>query len=193
MADRAALRRTLRQRRRALPRHERRCREAALRRQLRRLLRGRFRRIGAYLPFDGEADITALLRQLVATGRTLSLPRLEGRRGHMCFVDWHPDEPLTGNRYRIAEPGPKAPRRPASKMDLVLAPVVAYDSTGTRLGMGAGYFDRHFAYLRYRRCWRRPLIVGVAFGFQEVQRLERAPWDIPLAAIVTESGIMRFD
>ncbi|TVQ49317.1 MAG: 5-formyltetrahydrofolate cyclo-ligase [Gammaproteobacteria bacterium] len=193
MSERVALRRALRQRRRALPRQARQSLEAALARQLRRLFRARFASVGAYLPFDGEADITPLLRELAARGRTLSLPRLEGRRGHMCFVDWHPDDRLAGNRYRIAEPGVNARRRAARALDLVLVPLVAFDRAGTRLGMGAGYFDRHFAHLRYHKCWRRPRLVGVAFGFQEVQHLERAPWDVPLAAVVTESGIMRFD
>lgn len=190
---RASQRRVLRRQRRSLPAARRRQLETALLGHLRRLLWRRFRRIGAYLPFDGEADITPLLRQLVARGRYLALPRLEGRRGYMRYVAWHPDVPLSGNRYRIPEPDGMAARVDTFGLDLVLTPLVAFDATGTRLGMGAGYFDRHFARLRNRGRWRRPLLVGVAFGFQEVEHLERAAWDVPLAGVVTENGFRPFD
>jgi 5-formyltetrahydrofolate cyclo-ligase len=55
--------------------------------------------------------------------------------------------------------------------------------------MGGGYYDRTFAYLRQRRIWRRPLLVGVAYELQRVPALEPRPWDVPLDGIVTERGL----
>ena len=66
----------------------------------------------------------------------------------------------------------------------------AFDADGNRLGMGGGYYDRHFA-ARRTGLWRRPALVGVAYGFQRVARIERAEWDVPLDAIVTESDVYR--
>jgi 5-formyltetrahydrofolate cyclo-ligase len=74
----------------------------------------------------------------------------------------------------------------------VLAPLVAFDRSGNRLGMGGGYYDRSFAYLRHRVHWRRPRLIGYAYGFQEVQALERAHWDVPLSGVVTELGLRLF-
>jgi 5-formyltetrahydrofolate cyclo-ligase len=46
-------------------------------------------------------------------------------------------------------------------LDPVLVPLVGFDPRGHRIGMGAGLYDRHFAFLRHRRTWRRPLLDGV--------------------------------
>lgn len=74
-------------------------------------------------------------------------------------------------------------------LDLVLVPLVGFDSRGQRLGMGAGFYDRHFAFLRHRMTWRRPLLVGLAFDVQRVDRLAEAAHDVPLWGVVTERGI----
>ena len=74
-------------------------------------------------------------------------------------------------------------------LDLVLVPLVGFDARGTRLGMGAGFYDRHFAFLRHRRTWHRPRLLGLAFDVQRVERLADAAHDVPLWGIVTERGI----
>jgi 5-formyltetrahydrofolate cyclo-ligase len=74
-------------------------------------------------------------------------------------------------------------------LDLVLVPLVGFDARGNRLGMGGGFYDRHFAFLRNRRAWRRPLLIGIAFDVQRVPRLSDAAHDVPLWGIVTERGI----
>jgi 5-formyltetrahydrofolate cyclo-ligase len=186
-------RRQLRAARRALSPTERRRRQAALCAQLRQVLLWRSCTVAAYLAFDGEPDITITLRDLHRRGRALALPRvLHRRRGRMEFRHWRPGQRLTGNRYRIGEPLADAPKIDPRRLDIVLVPLVGFDRHGSRLGMGAGYFDRYFAFLRYRRRWLRPRLVGVAFDFQEVACLERAAWDVPLAAVVTERGLQRF-
>jgi 5-formyltetrahydrofolate cyclo-ligase len=74
-------------------------------------------------------------------------------------------------------------------LDLVLVPLVGFDERGTRLGMGAGFYDRHFAFLRHRRTWHWPRLLGLAFDVQRVERLADAAHDVPLWGIVTERGI----
>jgi 5-formyltetrahydrofolate cyclo-ligase len=74
-------------------------------------------------------------------------------------------------------------------LHLVLVPLVGFDPRGHRLGMGAGFYDRHFAFLRHRRAWRRPLLIGVAFEAQKVSRLAESGHDVQLDGVVTESGV----
>jgi putative effector of murein hydrolase len=74
-------------------------------------------------------------------------------------------------------------------LDLVLVPLVGFDPRGHRLGMGAGLYDRHFAFLRHRHAWRRPLLVGVAFDAQKVERLADSEHDVQLHGVVTERGV----
>ncbi|HFE37450.1 MAG TPA: 5-formyltetrahydrofolate cyclo-ligase, partial [Gammaproteobacteria bacterium] len=60
-----------------------------------------------------------------------------------------------------------------------------------RLGMGGGYCDRSFEFLRRRQCWRKPYLVGVAHDFQETDKLQSDAWDIPLDAIVTPTRLIK--
>jgi 5-formyltetrahydrofolate cyclo-ligase len=74
-----------------------------------------------------------------------------------------------------------------------LAPLVAFDRNGTRLGMGGGYYDRAFAFLRAPADGgRRPVLLGLGYEFQKVAELIRQPWDVPLDAAVTESALYVF-
>jgi 5-formyltetrahydrofolate cyclo-ligase len=77
----------------------------------------------------------------------------------------------------------------ARNLDLVLVPLVGFDTQGNRLGSGAGYYDRSFDF-RLRLHDARPRLVGLAFDCQETAGLQRAGWDVPLDAIVTESRLI---
>jgi 5-formyltetrahydrofolate cyclo-ligase len=151
----------------------------------------RNRRVAVYLANDGEADLAPVVRYLWRRHGHCFLPVLAHDR--MWFHPYRPDTPLVPNRFRIPEPRPdRGQRVHPRRLDLVLAPLVAFDRNGNRLGMGGGFYDRSFAFLRHRRHWRRPLLVGVAYGFQEVASLPARDWDVPLIAVVTESGLIRF-
>jgi len=71
-------------------------------------------------------------------------------------------------------------------LDLVIVPLVAFDSHLNRLGMGKGYYDRSFG--RSLR-WRRPLLLGLAYTSQRVQQLDSNKLDVPLDGVLTEQGI----
>ncbi len=189
---RGDIRREMRHRRRALSAVER----SALALRLTRHAAGspwlrRSLRIAAYLPNDGEMDLRPLIRRLWKSGKLCYLPVLNAER--LWFMPYRPHTRLRSNRFGIPEPV-LAPRHrwPRQTLDLVLAPLVAFDGRGNRLGMGGGYYDRTFAYLASRSHWHRPLVVGVAYSFQRVHTLPAHPWDVPLHGVVTELGIEWF-
>src|SRR5690606_24554150 len=76
-------------------------------------------------------------------------------------------------------------------LDVIFVPLVAFDSRGTRLGMGAGYYDRALAFRLLRKHWRGPKPIGLAYDYQRLPRIEPAPHDVPLDAVVTERGYER--
>jgi 5-formyltetrahydrofolate cyclo-ligase len=175
--DRPALRRRLRAARRAVPAPARPLAALAIDRALARLgLPRPGSRISAFHPFDGEIDPGAVLRRAEALGCRVYYPVVTSLRARrMRFVA----SPEDGGRDTIS------PRW----LDLVLVPLVGFDARGHRLGMGAGLYDRQFAFLRQRRAWQRPLLLGVAFDVQRVERLAEAEHDVPLWGVVTERGI----
>ena len=185
-AERRALRREMRRRRRALSVSERR---AAARSLSKRLAGSRWflnsRTIAVYLSNDGEIDLFPLVRRAWAMGKRTYLPRLFGPR--LWFLPFHARSVLAGNRFSIPEPVEPARRRIRPMfLDLVLFPLVAFDGGGNRLGMGAGYYDRTFEAVRRRSAWSGPKRVGVAYELQCVDSLPAAHWDVPLDAIVTD-------
>jgi 5-formyltetrahydrofolate cyclo-ligase len=190
--DRESLRRELRQRRRALPAADRAAAALAFARILvrHRLLRPG-RRIAAYIAHGSEADLSEVIASARRRGCTLYLPTITAHRAQrMEFLRHDVGAALRTNRHGIPEPDPRFARRIAVRqLDLVLVPLVAFDAQGWRLGSGAGYYDRALRHLREGRRWRRPRLIGVGYEFQRVERLQPAPWDVPLDAILTPAGL----
>ncbi len=173
----AGLRRRLRAARRAVGDAERAAAAAAVDAALARLgLPRPGSRIAAYRAMDGELDPLPVVRRALALGCTVHFPVIERFRAA---------------RMRFARPEGAgfAPGDAARWLDLVLVPLVGFDTEGRRLGMGAGFYDRHFAFLRRRRVWHRPRLLGLAFELQRVPRLPADRHDVPLWGIVTEHGV----
>lgn len=146
--------------------------------------------IGFYLAANGEADPALLMQQALTHPVNCYLPRLEGRQMH--FHRFNSGDALLSNRFGIDEPNASSPSIAASALDLVLLPLVAFDAAGNRLGMGGGFYDRTFAFRLDDASALRPQLIGLAYGFQEAETLERQPWDVPLDGILTEAGYRAF-
>jgi 5-formyltetrahydrofolate cyclo-ligase len=186
------LRAQLRARRRAVPAHER---TSASRQFARILRRARVlrpgRRVGIYVAHDHEADPRSIVELALRYRCELYLPAIvDYRRRRMEFRRYAGDTRLRPNRYGIPEPERRgAPRIAVGRLDLVLVPLVAVDARGTRLGTGAGFYDRALQHLRAGRRWRRPKLIGLAYEFQRVAPLTARAWDVPLDALLTEKGL----
>jgi len=148
-------------------------------------------RIACYYPNDGEIDPRPIIEYIWRSGKQCFLPIVVHRRLPLRFSRYQRRYPLRENPYGILEP--VVHRRDlvtAHNLELILVPLVAFDRNGSRLGMGAGLYDRTLSFLRTRKLWRAPLIIGVAHAFQEVDCLPKAPWDVHLHGIVTEKSFI---
>jgi 5-formyltetrahydrofolate cyclo-ligase len=107
------------------------------------------------------------------------------------FAAWSAGADLQANRYGIPEPVAAATERlgPA-EIDVVLVPLLGFDRRGNRLGSGAGFYDRSFAFLRDRQRPARPVLIGVGYHFQEVPALAPATWDVALDFIATDRELI---
>ena len=183
--NRSSMRRHLRRRRQKLTRKQRRLSGTQVSRRLRR--HPWFRRavhVAVYQAFDGELPLDEFVRATLSLGRRIYVPKLLPRLG-MVFLPLSTSSKLKENCFGILEPA-NGPLMDPRNLDAVITPLVGFDDSGTRLGMGAGHYDRCFSFLRQRGNWRRPKLVGAGYQFQQVPSLERAPWDIPLDGAVTE-------
>ncbi|MBY5936755.1 5-formyltetrahydrofolate cyclo-ligase [Marinobacter nauticus] len=193
-ASRRQLRQSLRQKRRSLSFEEQ--RQASERLAL-NLLRHpdlhRARHIGIYLANDGEIDPSLYIDLARKKGIRFYLPILHPiYPGKLVFSPYYDGVQLTANRFGIPEPPfPRSRRKQAWALDAVLFPLVGFDETGGRLGMGGGFYDRTFAFSRIRPCMA-PKLVGLAHDFQRVEQLPVEPWDVPLHGVVTDKRYYRF-
>jgi len=190
------MRRSMRRRRRELDPAVQRAAADRLARQLcrHRLFRSA-RRVALYFPNDGEIDPTPAMGRAWGMGKRCYLPVLFTMMGNrLRFAPVGPDSLLDVNHLGIPEPRVAAHRLlGAMQLDLILLPLVAFDASGNRLGMGGGFYDRTLADRLHRRHWHRPRLLGIAHDFQRLERIEPRPWDVPLDGIVTDSGTYSAD
>jgi len=184
------LRTTLRQRRRNLTPHQQQQASMGLCRQLSLLPEFVYgKRIAAYIPNDGEIDPQPLLELAWRLGKEIYLPILHPfAKGRLLFMAHYPNQVMARNRFGIPEPlCDHSAYCPVWTLDMVLTPLVGFDEYGNRMGMGGGFYDRTFAFLRNNSRPRKPRMVGVAHECQKVERLPYEQWDIMMNRIVTGS------
>jgi 5-formyltetrahydrofolate cyclo-ligase len=148
--------------------------------------------LAAFWAFDGEPDILPALGELASGDVTVALPVLESS-GDLSLRRWRPGANMVENRYGIPEP--HAENEPdftvdIRSLDLALVPLVGWDRSGGRLGMGKGYYDRLLEPLRDLEV---PARLGLAYAFQEVPKIPVNELDIPMHGVICEHGWMFFD
>jgi len=187
MEEKNLLRRTIRQRRRALSQIEQRQASFLLIHNIKRenFLK-RFKHIAIYFPCNGEISLLGLLNK-VKKNKIIYLPII--KRKKMYFMRY--EGKLKKNRFNIPEPAQRFKKIHPSILNVVFTPLLAFDDRGNRLGMGGGFYDRCFHYLNHRRN-KKPLLYGVAYDWQQVSTLNPNSWDIPLNKVITDQRIYHF-
>jgi 5-formyltetrahydrofolate cyclo-ligase len=189
--EQSQLRRKIRAQRRALSPKEQQSNSYAMGRILTRsTLFRNSRKIALYLETDGEIAVSQLLPLIRCDKKRSFLPVLRPLlTNKLWFSKYTFGDKLIQNRYGIPEPDIRK-QRPISpsSLDLVLVPLVAFDTNLNRIGMGGGFYDKTFSYLKTRNVWHKPKLIGVAHELQKVKSIQTNPWDIPLDGVVTESN-----
>lgn len=198
-------RHTLRQRRRALSARQQQHAATALSQQLKQLKPFQYaQRIAYYLANDGEISPHTVIAKAEKRGQRTYLPVLHPLKYNRLYFTRHRHQPkLRHNRFGIAEPRlGKNPVAPVWTLDIILLPLVGFDRSGNRLGMGGGFYDRSLARLhadqistnsRNNKPMKRPLLIGLAHHCQEVAQLQVQSWDIPLDIIATDKELIRIN
>jgi 5-formyltetrahydrofolate cyclo-ligase len=139
--------------------------------------------VAGYWPVRTELDPRPLMTWLRGRGHPLALPVVAGRGRPLVFRPWRPGEELVPGELGIDTPPAAAGK---CEPEILLVPLLAFDSSGHRLGHGAGYYDITIAAYR-----ARVLAVGLAYAGQEVDAVPREPHDERLDWVVTEEMALR--
>ena len=144
--------------------------------------------IAFYLPNDGEISPEKLIETALNSDKKCYLPVIT-QNGKLQFKHYMPGDKLIKNKYGIPEPMPNKPLIPTKQLDLVLMPLVAFDDSGNRLGMGGGFYDRTFA---NKLTMPNVKLIGLAHEQQKADKINADEWDVPLNGILTDKGFKTF-
>ena len=137
-----------------------------------------------YLPSDGEIDTIPLIEELRSCSAELYLPVVDPDLPRvMQFRRFDESTVLIPNKYNILEPDETNPTIQSDDLDVIFAPLVAFDLSGNRLGMGGGYYDHLFKNLRLSG--REVTVIGLAHNFQLVDSVPADTWDEKLKTVAT--------
>ncbi len=140
-----------------------------------------------YVDAGSEVQTRLHLPRVLADGKLLVVPWCED--DHLQLFRLEAIDELGPGMYNILEPRPEWRRRPerrvaATVLDVVLAPGVAFDPQGRRLGQGRGYYDRLFPQLR-----PDAIRIGLAFEAQMFPNVPVAEHDVQMHHVVTEARV----
>nr|WP_109470285.1 5-formyltetrahydrofolate cyclo-ligase [Mycolicibacter nonchromogenicus] len=183
LAAKSVLRARLLAGRRAVPPDVHDAEAAALAAHLERLV-DEGTTVCAYVPVGSEPGSAAMLARLAGRGARVLLPVVrtsdDGTPMALLWGEYRPDA-LTSARFGLLEPPqPWLPAEALGEAEVIVVPALAVDRRGTRLGRGAGFYDRSLR-------WRRPAtpLVAVVRDAELVDALPADAHDVPMTHAVT--------
>ena len=189
----SSLRQHIREQRRQLSKLEQKQHSETI---IQHLLRSRLyqyaQHIALYIANDGEIDLSSLMTKLLRDNKKVYLPIiLSTKNATMSFAAYTKETLLEKNGFGILEPVyDKQHLIPIEQLDLILAPLVGFDESGNRMGMGGGFYDRALQHIK--QGVSQTQFFGIAHELQKIEQLEAQKWDIPLNGVITEERLSYF-
>lgn len=145
-------------------------------------------KISAYLAMPEEVSVKAIIEDAWAADKQVYLPVVMGWGKSLMFAPYYQDSELVPDSLGIKIPNVKqSDYISANQLDFVVTPLVAFDKTRNRIGMGGGFYDRTFAFTEQSN---NTFLAGVAFIEQLVDEgITENKWDIKPTIIVSDKSI----
>ena len=134
--------------------------------------------IGGYYPFNYEINEMKILNKFEKQNYIITLPKIK-KNFQMDFFNWSTKDPLAVNKYGIPEPTSKKIKYP----NILLVPLVAFDSNLNRVGYGGGFYDRYIKRIKKNQ---KIITIGLAYSFQKIKKIPVNKYDNKLDFIITE-------
>lgn len=147
--------------------------------------------IAAYISDRGEVSLQETINKALLSNKKVFLPVLDPiDKTRMHFIEYRVGTQLKKNRFGMLEPDFRSGRKINARfLGLVLCPLVAFDAQCHRVGMGGGFYDRHFAFKNKQPLPGTPKLIGLAYELQKVEGIAPQPWDVPMHSVITERNI----
>ena len=142
--------------------------------------------VAGYLAISGEIPLDPIFDYCHKKGITTLLPIMRDQA--LLFAPFDPSTTFTTKKWGILEPDTdEAHWITPHELELVLVPLVAFDHTCNRIGMGGGFYDRSFEFRKTEA--GPPALIGVAHAMQQVENVFVEAWDVALDCIVSDEGV----
>lgn len=149
--------------------------------------------IGLYQAIDHEVDLNYFWHHASHEGIITAFPTVSTDKQNklMRFLEATPslEKDFCRNHFNVLEPPVNASCIELETIDCLFIPLIAFDSSGYRLGHGKGYYDHT---LQACPKDKRPLCIGIGYDFQHVKTLPHDAWDIPMDIVITEKEVYSF-
>jgi 5-formyltetrahydrofolate cyclo-ligase len=141
--------------------------------------------IACYIPIKNEIDVWPIIKAIWSCGKNCYLPTFEPKTKHyLQFVKFNERDRLTIVKYNIPQPKIYLKKIIAPQdLDLVIVPLLGFNTERFRLGRGAGYYDHTFAFKK-QNPKIKPYLLGAGYTWQRID-FEQHTWDMMLDEIVT--------
>jgi 5-formyltetrahydrofolate cyclo-ligase len=139
--------------------------------------------VACYVSVQKEVETRGIIEYALDSGKQLAVP-VTRTRGVMNFQRILSLAGLQADRFGLLEPlEDNAQIILPGELDFVIAPGIAFDRQGNRIGFGGGYYDRFLTQTRAIR-------VGLAYSFQLVDLLPAETHDVRMDWLVTENEVI---
>lgn len=137
------------------------------------------RTVASFSSFGSEVDLWPLNRTVLRRGLRLALPRVDREARALVFhevADLATD--LVAGPFGIRQPHRDRPVVTPAAIDVLIAPGVAFDATGRRLGYGGGFYDAYLPQLR-----PDAIVIAIAFACQVIDEVPAGPRDVRIVRL----------
>lgn len=138
-------------------------------------------RIALFWPIEGrnEVDLRIFAKSLRDQGVSIAFPSIDPESRVMTFRFPPDPEKMEERGLGFAEPAYEDPE--AKELDVVIVPALGVDTSGNRLGYGAGYYDRTLP-----RFCPPAAAIAVAFDFQLLVEVPTTEGDVAVDVVLTD-------
>lgn len=140
-----------------------------------------------YASFRSEVETLSLIKESINMGKRVVLPKVDIKNQALILYEIKDLNELKSGYMGIPEPSIFENRLfKLEDVDIIIAPGVAFDCSGNRLGYGGGYYDILLASMK-----KKIPIIGLAYEEQIVDSVPSELHDVKVDMIITDKRIIR--